>query len=67
MNPMVRNGNAVVVLFLFQVYSGFRFARHAKEHNKPLAILNIGDTRADNLADIKIEARIGELLPMIQL
>ena len=53
--------------FFFQVYSGFRFARHAKELNKPLAILNIGDTRADKIADLKINARIGEVLPKIKV
>jgi NAD-dependent SIR2 family protein deacetylase len=44
------------------VWSGFRFARAAHERGIPIAILNIGPTRADNLATLKIEAKCGELL-----
>ena len=38
------------------VYSGFRFARLAHEAGQPIAILNQGKTRADDLAAIKVEA-----------
>lgn len=41
------------------VYSGFRFCRLAKQLGKPLAILNRGATRADDLADLKISADCG--------
>lgn len=44
------------------VYSGFRFCRYAKEWHKPIATLNIGRTRAEPLADLKLNARIGETL-----
>lgn len=44
------------------VWSGFRFARRACERGIPIAIVNIGPTRADDLATIKIEARCGEVL-----
>lgn len=44
------------------VWSGFRFARRAAERGIPLAIVNIGPTRADELASVKIEARAGEVL-----
>jgi NAD-dependent SIR2 family protein deacetylase len=40
------------------VYSGFRFAREAHAQNKPLLILTHGKTRADELADVKIDAEI---------
>ena len=44
------------------VWSGFRFAKRAAERGIPLAIVNIGPTRADDLAALKIEARCGALL-----
>jgi len=44
------------------VWSGFRFARRAAERGLPLAIVNIGPTRADDLAALKIEQRCGEVL-----
>jgi NAD-dependent SIR2 family protein deacetylase len=37
------------------VYSGFRFAKRAGETQKPIAIVNKGKTRADDLAHIKVE------------
>ncbi|WP_404369543.1 NAD-dependent protein deacetylase [Marinobacter sp.] len=44
------------------VYSGFRFCRHAREWDKPIATLNLGRTRADPLVDLKLNARIAETL-----
>ncbi|PCM45068.1 NAD-dependent protein deacetylase [Marinobacter sp. ANT_B65] len=44
------------------VFSGFRFCRYAKEFDKPVATLNLGRTRAEELADLKLNARIGETL-----
>jgi NAD-dependent SIR2 family protein deacetylase len=38
------------------VYSGFRFARMAREHGLSLAILTRGVTRADSMADLKLDA-----------
>jgi len=44
------------------VFSGFRFCRYAKELDKPVATLTLGRTRAEELADLKLNARIGEAL-----
>ena len=44
------------------VWSGFRFARRAHERGVPIAIVNIGPTRADDLASVKIEERCGAVL-----
>ena len=44
------------------VFSGFRFCRYAKEFGKPIATLNLGRTRAEELAELKLNARIGETL-----
>ena len=38
------------------VNSGYRFARQAAQSSKPIVIVNIGETRADDLAIAKIEA-----------
>ena len=39
----------------------------ARELGLPIAILNIGATRADKLATLKIEAKAGDVLPRIIL
>jgi NAD-dependent SIR2 family protein deacetylase len=44
------------------VYSGFRFVRLAQEAGLPIAIVNRGRTRGDELAALKIEADVGTVL-----
>jgi NAD-dependent SIR2 family protein deacetylase len=44
------------------VWSGFRFAKRAAERAIPIAIVNIGPTRADELATLKIEEKCGAVL-----
>lgn len=46
----------LVVGSSLMVYSGFRFARRAHDAGKPIAIVNRGATRADDLATLKVEA-----------
>ncbi|XP_044131363.1 NAD-dependent protein lipoamidase sirtuin-4, mitochondrial [Bufo gargarizans] len=55
----------LVVGSSLQVYSGYRFALKAQEKNIPVAILNIGATRADHLSAVKVNARCGDVLPKI--
>ncbi|XP_037366946.1 NAD-dependent protein lipoamidase sirtuin-4, mitochondrial isoform X2 [Talpa occidentalis] len=55
----------LVVGSSLQVYSGYRFILTAREKKLPIAILNIGPTRSDNLACLKLDSRCGELLPLI--
>ena len=50
----------MVVGSTLETYSSFRHIRHCSEIGKPVLILNIGPTRADHLADIKIVGRCGE-------
>jgi NAD-dependent deacetylase sirtuin 4 len=47
------------------VYSGFRFVRRADERGLPVALVNVGPTRADDMAHIRLSARAGEALPEI--
>jgi NAD-dependent SIR2 family protein deacetylase len=44
------------------VYSGFRFVRHAHDLGLPIAIVNRGRTRGDELAELKVEGDVGALL-----
>ena len=47
------------------VYSGFRFVRRAQEEGLPVAVVNIGSTRADDIATVKLSAPVGTLLPRL--
>jgi NAD-dependent SIR2 family protein deacetylase len=47
------------------VWSGFRFARFAAESGQPVAIINRGKTRADGLADCKVDAGCAETLSLL--
>ena len=44
------------------VFSGYRFVRRAAEHGIPVAILNRGPTRGDELAAVRVDARAGAAL-----
>jgi NAD-dependent SIR2 family protein deacetylase len=44
------------------VYSGFRFVRHAHDAGLPIAIVNRGRTRGDDLAELKVEGDVGAAL-----
>jgi NAD-dependent SIR2 family protein deacetylase len=48
------------------VFSGFRFVKRAIAAGKPVAIVNVGPTRADGLATVKVEGRIGAVLPALE-
>ncbi|MEC9481738.1 MAG: Sir2 family NAD-dependent protein deacetylase, partial [Halomonas sp.] len=55
----------LVVGSSLMVYSGYRFARQAACEGKPIACLNLGRTRADELYTLKVEAPIGETLAQV--
>jgi len=63
MNAVERSGALLVLGSSLMVFSGFRFARHASATNTPIAIVNQGRTRADDLAAIRIDADCADLLP----
>ncbi|KXZ52756.1 hypothetical protein GPECTOR_8g147 [Gonium pectorale] len=52
----------VVVGSSVMVYSAFRLVEEAKRAGARLVMVNVGPTRADKLADAKVEARAGEVL-----
>ncbi|KAG0480534.1 hypothetical protein HPP92_011392 [Vanilla planifolia] len=45
--------------------SAFRLVRVAHEAKADIAIVNIGETRADDFVSVKINARVGEILPRL--
>ncbi len=47
------------------VFSGYRFVVQAAKEDKPIVILNDGETRGDALATFKCRGRLGELLPAL--
>lgn len=62
MSAVDRADALLVVGSSLMLFSGFRFARHAALREKPIAIVNDGHTRADALAEIKVEADCGRTL-----
>jgi NAD-dependent SIR2 family protein deacetylase len=58
-------GALLVVGSSLAVYSGFRFARRAHELGLPVALVNDGPTRADELAEVRVAGRAGEVLPRL--
>jgi NAD-dependent SIR2 family protein deacetylase len=47
------------------VFSGYRFVRHAAALGTPVAIVNRGPTRGDELATVKVEGGCSELLTLL--
>jgi len=52
----------LVVGSSLMVFSGFRFAREAAAMGKPIAAVNLGVTRADDLFGLKVAAECGPVL-----
>ncbi|OBK38261.1 NAD-dependent deacetylase [Mycobacterium sp. 1165196.3] len=47
------------------VFSGYRFVRHAAALGIPVAIVNRGGTRGDDLASVKVDGGCSELLALL--
>jgi len=47
------------------VFSGRRFVLRAAERGIPVVILNSGPTRGDEVAELRVEGRLGEVLPIL--
>ena len=47
------------------VYSGRRFIYRARDEGVPIAVVNLGPTRADEMAAAKVEGRLGVVLPRL--
>lgn len=63
---LLEEGDALLVAgSSLAVYSGFRFVQRAADRHLPIGILNIGESRGDALADVRVEARVGDVLPRL--
>ncbi|CAM3106573.1 NAD-dependent protein deacetylase [Corallococcus sp. ZKHCc1 1396] len=63
---LLEEGDALLVVgSSLTVYSGFRFVTRAAERHVPIGILNLGESRGDSLADVRVEARAGDVLPRL--
>lgn len=47
------------------VFSGYRFVRHAAATGTPVAIVNRGRTRGDDMADVKVDGGCSEMLSLL--
>ena len=60
---IVESARALLVLgSSLTVLSGLRFVRHAAKHGITVAIVNLGPTRGDELADLRLHAPLGRAL-----
>ncbi|NML60182.1 NAD-dependent protein deacetylase [Massilia sp. RP-1-19] len=56
----------LVVGSSLMVFSGYRFCRMAAAAGKPIAAVNLGKTRADELLSLKLEAPAERILPQLR-
>jgi NAD-dependent deacetylase sirtuin 4 len=63
---MLEEGDALLVVgSSLAVFSGYRFVLRASERHMPIAMINLGESRGDALAEVRVEARVGEVLPRL--
>jgi NAD-dependent SIR2 family protein deacetylase len=63
---MMAEADALLVVgSSLMVFSGYRFCKLAAEAGKPIAAINLGKTRADDLIGLKVEASATEVLPKL--
>jgi NAD-dependent SIR2 family protein deacetylase len=63
---MVDSADALLVAgSSLTVFSGYRFVRHAAAADMPIAIVNRGRTRGDDLATVKVDGGCSEVLTVL--
>jgi NAD-dependent SIR2 family protein deacetylase len=62
MSTLERSRLLLIIGSSLMVFSGYRFARAATRLGVPIAIVNRGKTRADDVATLKISGNIAEVL-----
>jgi NAD-dependent SIR2 family protein deacetylase len=63
---MLADADALLVVgSSLTVFSGYRFVRRAAERGMPIAIVNLGETRGDPYATVRVDAAAGEVLPRL--
>ena len=46
-------------------FSALRLVRKAAERGKPVVLVGVGESRADGLAQIKVQSRVGDVVPRL--
>lgn len=64
-NLFERGDVLLVVGSSLTVFSGRRFVYRAQKEGMPVAVVNIGPTRADDIATVRVEGRLGDVLPRL--
>ncbi len=63
---LVESAEALLVVgSSLAVFSGYRFVRRAHDRGLPIAIVNLGETRGDPYATVRVDGRAGEVLPAL--
>jgi len=63
---LLEEGEALLVVgSSLAVFSGFRFVRRAAERGIPIAMVNLGETRGDPYARVRVDAAAGTVLPAL--
>lgn len=65
LNAMQEADALLVVGSSLVVFSGYRFCRMAAQAGKPIAAINAGKTRADDLISLKVAQPAQEILPQL--
>lgn len=60
-----RAGSLLVLGSSLTVMSGYRFVLRAAKIGIPVAIVNVGPTRGDAKADVRVDAPLGVVLPLL--
>ena len=66
MGALERADAMLVIGSSLMVYSGYRFAYVAAQASKPIAAVNLGRTRADQLLTLKVEQRCASALACLE-
>lgn len=63
---MICNSDGLLVLgSSLSVFSGYRIVLHSYDLGLPIAIVNIGPTRGDLKANLKISGKCGDIIPKL--
>ncbi|MEZ4417580.1 MAG: NAD-dependent protein deacetylase [Gemmatimonadota bacterium] len=63
---LYRDGDVLLVVgSSLTVFSGYRFVLKASQEGRPIAIANLGPTRGDPLAAMRVEGPLGTVLPAL--
>ena len=64
---MLEDADALLVVgSSLTVFSGYRFVLRAAKDQKPVGIVNLGPTRGDDEAAVRVHGRAGDVLPLLE-